>query len=116
MYWIKTKSGEEYPIRFDQEAMSLFAMDNNLSYDDMTKMSLNFTKWPIKLFYAYLIACFEEPCREKNKDFPYKDLRDFNKWINSDDTILAECMKYWIESQPKPEEGKKQTQTVRKGR
>jgi hypothetical protein len=116
IYWIKTKDNTEYPIRFDQEAMSLFALNEGLSYDELANKPLNFSSWPLGQFYRYLIACFSEPCREKNIPFPYSDVRDFNKWINRDDAILVQVMEKWIESQPKVDPEKKQTAAKSKGR
>ena len=88
--------------------MSLFAVNEGLSYEELTLMSMNFKTWPLNLFYGYLIACFSEPCRERNIVFPYSDIRDFNKWISKDDEILVKLMEYWVESQPKaPEEADK---------
>jgi hypothetical protein len=113
IHWIKTKDNKEYPIRFDQESMSLFAINENLSFDDLSLKSMNFRTWPLGQFYRYLMTCFSEPCREKRIEFPYSDIRDFNKWVNTDETVIVQCMEKWIESQPKADPEKKQPAAVK---
>ena len=107
-YWIKTKDGKEYPVRFDQEAIGLFARDQGLSYNDLTQMSMNFADWPIEQFYAFMASAFIAPCRENKIEFNYSSYEDFNAWVSKDETIIVKLIEHWIESQPKaPEEADK---------
>lgn len=118
IFHIKTKSGEEFPIVFDQESMSWFVSENDISFNQVAEMG-NFMDWPVRLFHKYLIACFEIACDDRGRKFPYMDRKAFNKWLVSDQSIMEQCMKYWVESQPKADPSdspKKQTQTARKGR
>jgi hypothetical protein len=121
MYWIKTKAGEEYPIRFDQKANGAFALRHHLSFTQLVELwSKPFIDWDTNQFYGYLIVCIEKCCKAKKINFPYSDLEDFSDFIEDDQDVLVQCMNYWMESQPKIEEvvdvAKKSAQTVKKGR
>jgi len=116
--YIKTKDGEEFPIRFDQEANTLWQDYNEIPYDKLTTMSRNFMTWKPRVFYSLIWTAIQVPCAERNKPFPYNTFESFNKWVSKDDSVLEQAIKYWIESQPKedPESPKKQQAAKSKSR
>lgn len=105
VYYIKAKDGKEYPIRFSQSVAFQLAAEESVPMNKVAAFFADFQSWPIGRVYRYYILAFRAGARKAGGTFDMESA-DFVDWLDEDDTILEQIIKYMIASFP-ADEGKK---------
>ncbi len=98
IFWIKTKDSKEHPIKFDQSVIDLFVSREGVKANDVSKFLSSFSQWPMDRVHRFWQLAFMRGHRKQNMEFQYDDLDDFIEWMSEDETIWAQVMKVFTDS------------------
>ena len=97
VYWIKSKDGKEYPIRYNMTVFYQVATDCEIPSNKLQKFLASYDDWPLSRQYSLHRYALESGARKEGKQFNMGEL-EFMDWVSDDDTILDQIMKFFIES------------------